>query len=74
MDRVSAGRGACLAGLVPATPKWRICASLQRRYLCKNEQKYSAGRSRSGTPVALRHDRWLRLSREIRLWTVLDIR
>lgn len=43
MDRASVDRAACLAGCVPAAPNRRICASLQRRYLCKKRAKYSAG-------------------------------
>jgi hypothetical protein len=38
VDRASVDRAACLADCVPAAPNWRICASLQRRYLCKNEK------------------------------------
>src|SRR5690349_8672288 len=35
-----------LADCVPAAPNWRICASLQRRYLCKNEQIFGVRRAR----------------------------
>jgi len=38
VDRASADRAACLAGCVPAAPNWRICAYLQRRYLCKTRK------------------------------------
>ena len=38
MDRASVDRAACLAGVRPSPPNWRICASLQRRYLCKTSK------------------------------------
>ena len=51
-------------------PNWRICApSGALRYSLPTAPVRRSVRPRSGTPVALRHDRWPRLSREIRpIW------
>jgi hypothetical protein len=45
---------------------WPICASTQGWQLSAKNRKYSAGRSRSEIPIALRGDCWPRALRDIR--------